>query len=99
MAQHVLDDDLRRFGRLLHYGGVLVTVVCATVGLFAAARADGARHLRDVDADRGSNAERGECAADPRPASKSIEQAGATSSGGSRTCRAACRTTPTRASS
>jgi Tfp pilus assembly protein PilO len=32
MSQHVLDDDLRRFGRLLHYGGVLVTVVCATVG-------------------------------------------------------------------
>jgi Tfp pilus assembly protein PilO len=30
MAQHVLDDDLRRFGRLLHYGGVLLTVVCAT---------------------------------------------------------------------
>jgi Tfp pilus assembly protein PilO len=32
MAQHVLDDDLRRFGRLLHYSGVLITVVCATVG-------------------------------------------------------------------
>jgi Tfp pilus assembly protein PilO len=32
MAQHVLDDDLRRFGRLLHYGGVLATVVCATAG-------------------------------------------------------------------
>lgn len=32
MAQHVLDDDLRRFGRLLHYGGVLVTVVFATIG-------------------------------------------------------------------
>jgi Tfp pilus assembly protein PilO len=30
MSQHVLDDNLRRFGRLLHYGGVLVTVVCAT---------------------------------------------------------------------
>jgi Tfp pilus assembly protein PilO len=30
MAQHVLDDDLRRFGRLLHYGGVLAAVVCAT---------------------------------------------------------------------
>jgi Tfp pilus assembly protein PilO len=32
MAQHVLDDDLRRFGRLLHYGGVLITVLCATAG-------------------------------------------------------------------
>jgi Tfp pilus assembly protein PilO len=29
---HVIDDDTRRFGRLLHYAGVLATVVCATVG-------------------------------------------------------------------
>jgi Tfp pilus assembly protein PilO len=28
----VIDDDTRRFGRLLHYAGVLATVVCATVG-------------------------------------------------------------------
>jgi Tfp pilus assembly protein PilO len=32
MANHVLDDDLRRFGRLLHYSGVLATVVFATAG-------------------------------------------------------------------
>lgn len=32
MTQHVLDDDLRRFGRLLHYGGVLAAVLCATAG-------------------------------------------------------------------
>jgi Tfp pilus assembly protein PilO len=32
VAQRVLDDDLRRFGRLLHYGGVLLTVVCAAIG-------------------------------------------------------------------
>src|SRR4029453_7771755 len=32
MAQHVLDDDLRRFGRLLHYSGVLLTVMFATAG-------------------------------------------------------------------
>jgi Tfp pilus assembly protein PilO len=29
---HVLDDETRRFGRLLHYAGVLATVVCATAG-------------------------------------------------------------------
>jgi Tfp pilus assembly protein PilO len=29
---HVIDDETRRFGRLLHYAGVLVTVVCATAG-------------------------------------------------------------------
>jgi len=28
----VFDEDTRRFGRLLHYAGVLATVVCATVG-------------------------------------------------------------------
>jgi Tfp pilus assembly protein PilO len=28
----VIDEDTRRFGRLLHYAGVLATVVCATVG-------------------------------------------------------------------
>lgn len=28
----VIDDETRRFGRLLHYAGVLVTVVCTTVG-------------------------------------------------------------------
>ena len=28
----VIDDDTRRFGRLLHYAGVLATVICATVG-------------------------------------------------------------------
>jgi Tfp pilus assembly protein PilO len=27
---HVLDDETRRFGRMLHYAGVLVAVVCAT---------------------------------------------------------------------
>jgi Tfp pilus assembly protein PilO len=29
---HVIDDETRRFGRLLHYAGVLATVVCATAG-------------------------------------------------------------------
>jgi Tfp pilus assembly protein PilO len=28
----VIDEDTKRFGRLLHYAGMLVTVVCATVG-------------------------------------------------------------------
>lgn len=28
----VIDADTRRFGRLLHYAGVLVTVVCASIG-------------------------------------------------------------------
>ncbi|HEX5471335.1 MAG TPA: type 4a pilus biogenesis protein PilO [Lacipirellulaceae bacterium] len=28
----VVDDEIRRFGRLLHYAGVLAAVVCATVG-------------------------------------------------------------------
>lgn len=28
----VIDDETRRFGRLLHYAGVLATVVCTTVG-------------------------------------------------------------------
>jgi Tfp pilus assembly protein PilO len=28
----VIDDETRRFGRLLHYAGVLITVVCATAG-------------------------------------------------------------------
>lgn len=28
----VIDEETRRFGRLLHYAGVLTTVVCATVG-------------------------------------------------------------------
>lgn len=27
----VFDDELRQFGRFLHYGGVLVAVICATV--------------------------------------------------------------------
>jgi Tfp pilus assembly protein PilO len=29
---HVIDEELRRFGRLLHYAGVLATVLCAAVG-------------------------------------------------------------------
>lgn len=29
---HVIDDETRRFGRLLHYAGVLVAVICATAG-------------------------------------------------------------------
>jgi Tfp pilus assembly protein PilO len=28
----VIDEDTRRFGRLLHYAGVLATVICTTVG-------------------------------------------------------------------
>ena len=28
----VIDADTRRFGRLLHYAGVLMTVVCASIG-------------------------------------------------------------------
>src|SRR5688572_24111016 len=29
---HVIDEELRRFGRLLHYAGVLATVICAAAG-------------------------------------------------------------------
>lgn len=29
---HVIDDETRRFGRLLHYAGVLLAVVCASAG-------------------------------------------------------------------
>jgi Tfp pilus assembly protein PilO len=29
---HVIDEETRRFGRLLHYTGVLATAVCATAG-------------------------------------------------------------------
>ena len=29
---HIIDEETRRFGRLLHYAGVLATVVCATAG-------------------------------------------------------------------
>src|SRR3954468_20649822 len=28
----VIDEDTRRFGRLLHYAGVLATVICTTIG-------------------------------------------------------------------
>ncbi len=28
----IIDENTRRFGRLLHYAGVLATVVCATIG-------------------------------------------------------------------
>jgi Tfp pilus assembly protein PilO len=28
----VIDEDTRRFGRLLHYAGVLATVICTTMG-------------------------------------------------------------------
>jgi Tfp pilus assembly protein PilO len=30
LIMHVIDEETRRFGRLLHYAGVLVTVVCAS---------------------------------------------------------------------
>jgi Tfp pilus assembly protein PilO len=29
---HIIDEDTRRFGRLLHYAGVLATVICTTAG-------------------------------------------------------------------
>jgi Tfp pilus assembly protein PilO len=29
---HIIDQDTRRFGRLLHYAGVLLMVVCTSVG-------------------------------------------------------------------
>src|SRR5688572_32140806 len=29
---HVIYEELRRFGRLLHYAGVLATVLCAAAG-------------------------------------------------------------------
>jgi len=32
MSVHVIDDETRRFGRLLHYAGMLATVLCAGVG-------------------------------------------------------------------
>src|SRR5687767_8560898 len=31
MTQHILDDQIRRFGRILHYAGVLAAVVGVTV--------------------------------------------------------------------
>jgi Tfp pilus assembly protein PilO len=31
-SMQVIDEETRRFGRLLHYAGVLATVICATVG-------------------------------------------------------------------
>jgi len=41
---HPIDDDTRRFGRLLHYAGLLTTVACATAGYsFLHAPAVGAR--------------------------------------------------------
>jgi Tfp pilus assembly protein PilO len=32
MMMEVIDEDTKRFGRLLHYAGVLATVICTTVG-------------------------------------------------------------------
>ena len=32
MTMYVLDEDTRRFGRILHYAGLLATVVCAAAG-------------------------------------------------------------------
>jgi Tfp pilus assembly protein PilO len=32
MTMHVIDDETRRFGRLLHYAGLLITVLCAALG-------------------------------------------------------------------
>jgi Tfp pilus assembly protein PilO len=29
---HIIDDETRRFGRLLHYAGLLLTVICVTLG-------------------------------------------------------------------
>src|SRR5262245_27380142 len=29
---HVIDEPTRRFGRLLHYAGLLATVICVTAG-------------------------------------------------------------------
>jgi Tfp pilus assembly protein PilO len=30
MTMHIIDDETRRFGRVLHYAGILATVLCAT---------------------------------------------------------------------
>jgi len=43
----VIDDDLRRFGRLLHYAGVLITVVCATAA-YTMLHAPTARAISDT---------------------------------------------------
>lgn len=46
---HVLDDETRRFGRMLHYGGLLVTVLCAAVS-YSLLHAPTARALADISA-------------------------------------------------
>jgi Tfp pilus assembly protein PilO len=43
----VIDEDTRRFGRLLHYVGVLATVVCATVG-YSFLHAPALRKIADI---------------------------------------------------
>ncbi len=45
----VFDEELRRFGRLLHYAGVLVTVVCAAV-LYSFVHAPSIDRITDTSA-------------------------------------------------
>ncbi len=46
---HVIDEETRRFGRLLHYAGVLVTVVCASAG-YSFLHAPAVRTVADTSA-------------------------------------------------
>ena len=45
----VIDDETRRFGRLLHYAGVLAMVVCATAG-YSFLHAPAVRAIADTSA-------------------------------------------------
>src|SRR4051812_41982182 len=45
----IIDDETRRFGRLLHYAGVLATVVCATAG-YSLLHAPAVREITETSA-------------------------------------------------
>lgn len=45
----VIDDETRRFGRLLHYAGVLITVICASAG-YSFLHAPAVHSIADVSA-------------------------------------------------
>jgi Tfp pilus assembly protein PilO len=44
---HIIDDETRRFGRLLHYAGFLATVLCA-VGSYSLLRGPSTRAVADI---------------------------------------------------
>lgn len=45
----VIDEETRRFGRLLHYAGVLITVICASAG-YSFLHAPAVHSIADVSA-------------------------------------------------